>query len=146
MITTNGSTVVDAPVEVVFDFLADARNEPRWLPGASNVRLTSGEPIGEGSIFMGDYARAGTVTVRLARHDRPHYISLAGDARNLSFVDEIELIATERGTSVVATMITEPKGVFRLFAPMMRKIIGQQFQANWDNLKTTLEGGSITPT
>jgi carbon monoxide dehydrogenase subunit G len=139
MITTNGSTLVNAPIEVVFDFLADARNEPRWLPGASNVRLTSGEPIRKGSTFVGDYPRAGAVTVRLARHDRPHHISLAGDARNLSFVDEIELTATERGTTLVATMITQPKGLFRLFAPMMRKIIDQQFQANWDNLKATLE-------
>lgn len=145
MIATNGSTLVNAPIEVVFDFLADARNEPRWLPGASNVRLTSDEPVREGSTFVGHYSRAGAVTVRLTRHDRPHHLSLAGDARNLSFIDAIELTATDRGTALTATMTTQPKGLFRLFAPMMRRVIGQQFQANWGNLKATLEA-EVTPT
>jgi carbon monoxide dehydrogenase subunit G len=144
MITTTGSTLVKAPIEVVFDYLADARNEPRWLPGASNVRLTSGEPIGEGSTFVGDYARAGEVTVRLTRHERPNRIVLAGEAGALSFTDEISLTATPDGTSLVATMATQPKGAFRIFAPVMRRVIGRQFQANWDSLKASLESKSAS--
>jgi carbon monoxide dehydrogenase subunit G len=141
MITTTASTVVDAPIEVVFDFLADARNEPRWLPGASNVRLTSGEPVEEGSTFIGHYARAGTVTVRLTRHDRPYRITVVGDARSLSFTDEIELTVSGAGTALVATMTTQPKRLFGLFTPIIRRVIGRQFQANWDSLKATLEAG-----
>ena len=140
MIITNGSTVVTAPIEVVFDYLADARNEPRWLPGASQVQLTSDEPIREGSTFVGNYARAGEVTVRVTRHERPHRLILTGNARNLSFTDDIELTATERGTALVATMTTQPKGMFRIFAPAMGRVIGKQFQSNWDRLKATLEG------
>jgi carbon monoxide dehydrogenase subunit G len=139
MITSNGSTVVNAPIEVVFDFLVDVRNEPRWLPGASNVRLISGEPIDKGSIFVGDYARAGAVTVRVTRRDRPHRITLAGDARTLSFTDDIELTPTADGTALAARMTTQPKGLFRMFAPVMQRVIGKQFQANWDSLKATLE-------
>jgi carbon monoxide dehydrogenase subunit G len=139
MIITEGSTIVNAPIEIVFDFLVDVRNEPRWLPGASNVRLISSEPIGEGSIFVGDYARAGAVTVRVTRRDRPHRITLAGDARTLSFTDDIELSPTTGGTALAAKMTTRPKGLFRLFASVMGRIIGKQFQANWDSLKATLE-------
>jgi carbon monoxide dehydrogenase subunit G len=139
MITTSGSTLISAPIEVVFDFLADARNEPRWLPGASQVRLTSAEPIQDGSTFVGEYARAGTVTVRIAVYDRPHRVTLAGAARILSFTDEIVLTATEGGTALVATMRTQPKGVLKAFAPVMGRVIGKQFQANWDSLKETLE-------
>lgn len=144
MIITNGSAVVNAPIEVVFDFLADPRNEPRWLPGASNVALISGEPIQQGSTFVGTYARAGAVTVRLTQRERPRRITLAGDARNLSFTDEIELSPTDNGTALQATMTTHPKGVFRVLAPIMGRVIGKQFQANWDSLKATLEN-EITP-
>jgi carbon monoxide dehydrogenase subunit G len=140
MIITNGATIVNAPLDVVFDYLVDVRNEPRWLPGASNVRLISGEPIAEGSIFVGDYARAGAVSVRVTRRDRPHHITLAGDARTLSFTDDIELTPTAGGTAVVARMTTQPKGLFRVLAPLMGRVIGKQFQANWDSLKATLEG------
>jgi carbon monoxide dehydrogenase subunit G len=139
MITNSGSTVLNAPIEAVFDFLADARNEPRWLPGASDVRLTSGKAIGVGSTFVGTYARAGTVTVRVTEYDRPHRVTLAGDARNLSFTDQIDLAETQDGTALTATMTTHPKGLLRVFAPAMARVIGKQFQANWDSLKATME-------
>ena len=139
MILTHGSAIVNCPIEVVFDFLADARNEPRWLPGASDVTLTSSEPVQDGSTFVGTYARAGTVTVRVVRHDRPNRITLAGEARNLSFTDEIELSATDGGTVLTATMRTHPKGLFRALAPVMGRVISKQFQANWNSLKATLE-------
>ena len=139
MITTQGSTSMSVPIDVVFDFLADARNETRWLPGAANVRLTSPEPLGLGSTFTGEYARAGTITIRLTRYERPNRLTLAGDGKTLRFTDAIELTPTGSGTALSATMTTTPKGLFRLFAPMMARVIGKQFQSNWDNLKATLE-------
>lgn len=39
------------PPEVVFDFVADERNEPRFNPQMATSSLDSGEPIGEGSRF-----------------------------------------------------------------------------------------------
>jgi carbon monoxide dehydrogenase subunit G len=143
MITTKGSAVIEVPIEVVFDFLADVRNEARWLPGASNIRLTSDEPIREGSTFVGTYARAGEVAVRVTQYERPSRLTLAGDARNLSFTDEITLRPAENGTALVALMTTQPKGLFRIFAPVMGRVIGKQFQANWDSLKATLEADHV---
>ena len=41
MIEARGSTDIARPIEEVFAYVADARNEPRWLPGAAEVRRRS---------------------------------------------------------------------------------------------------------
>lgn len=90
-------------------------------------------------MFEGEYAKAGTVTVRVLRHERPTRITLAGEAKTLTFTDDITLESTDDGTALSATMTTEPKGIFRLMAPVMDRVIGKQFQSNWDALKESLE-------
>jgi hypothetical protein len=58
----------------------------------------------------------------------------------MSFEDTITLTAVDAGTKLVAEMRTVPKGIFKLAAPMMSRVINKQFQANWDHLKIVLEG------
>jgi carbon monoxide dehydrogenase subunit G len=139
MLEARGETTINAPIELVFDFLADMRNEPKWLPGASGVRLTSDEPVGRGSVFEGNYARAGTVICIVSEHERPGRLTIHGEAKGMSFDDAITLVAADGGTRLTAVMRTEPKGLFKLMAPMMRRVIDKQFQNNWDLLKRTLD-------
>src|SRR5205085_3782584 len=94
--------------------LADARNEPRWLPGATDVTLTSSEPVGPGSTFSGKYARAGTVRLSITQFDRPHRLTLHSEAKGTSFDDVITLSEVEGATELIAVMRTRPKGLFRL--------------------------------
>jgi hypothetical protein len=58
----------------------------------------------------------------------------------MSFDDTITLTAVDAGTQLAAEMRTVPKGIFKLVAPMMSRVINKQFQANWDQLKMVLEG------
>ena len=139
MLEARGQTEINRPPEVVFDYLADLRNEPMWLPGASDVALTSDGEISSGSTFRGTYARAGTVTCRLTSYQRPRHLVIHGEGRGMTFDDEVTLTSSGLGTRLDAVMRTQPKGVFRLFAPMMGRIISNQFQSNWDALKSVLE-------
>jgi len=141
MLESRGATRIERPLDVIFDYLADMRHEPEWLPGASNVRQTSEGVIGQGTTFAGTYARAGTVTCELVAFDRPRALTIHGDARGMSFDDEILLREVDGGTELTATMRTTPKGLFKLVAPMMGRVIDRQFQGNWDRLKAKLETG-----
>jgi hypothetical protein len=53
--------------------------------------------------------------------------------------DAIELTPEGEGTRLEAEMTTEPRGLFKLMAPMMGRVIGKQFAANWAHLKRALE-------
>lgn len=141
MLESRGATQIARSAQLVFDYLADMRNEPRWLPGASDVKRTSEGVIGQGSTFAGTYARAGTVACELVVFDRPHALTIHGEAKGMSFDDEIVLREVDGRTELTATMRTTPKGLFKLVAPMMGRVIDRQFQSNWDRLKAELEAG-----
>ena len=51
MATIDGSIYIDRLPEVVFDVVADERNEPRYNPRIIAVSLLSDPPIGQGSRF-----------------------------------------------------------------------------------------------
>jgi ligand-binding SRPBCC domain-containing protein len=51
------SFLVHSPTDVVFAFIGDARNLPRWRPEYLSVELTTPEPIGPGSRFR-EHVRA----------------------------------------------------------------------------------------
>ena len=54
MTVIDGEIVIERPVEDVFDFVADERNEPRFNSRMSRVELVTVEPVGAGSRFLAE--------------------------------------------------------------------------------------------
>jgi hypothetical protein len=50
---------VGRPIEEVFDFLADLRNETAWNPRVVRIDTTSAGPMGAGTSFRGLYQGLG---------------------------------------------------------------------------------------
>lgn len=139
MIHTEAEVHIERPADAVFAFLADARNEPQWLPGATRVvKLTDG-PVGLGTRFEGDYARAGTVQVELVAFERPRRLTFRANSKMVRFDDAAELTPDGSGTRLRAVMDAQPQGVMRLMGPMMGRVMRKQFTANWLELKRALE-------
>jgi uncharacterized protein YndB with AHSA1/START domain len=139
MIEARAEIDIHAPVERVFDYVADARNEPQWLPGAKEVtKVTPGE-LARGTRFQGAYARAGRVDLEIVAFERPSRVTLRGRSRIVRFDDAIELAAVDGGTRLSARMTAEPQGLMRLMAPLMGRTMRSQFGANWTHLKRALE-------
>jgi uncharacterized protein YndB with AHSA1/START domain len=102
-------------VEDVFDYVADPRNEPRWLPGAKSVTMTSDGELRRGSTFVGEYARAGRVDLEIVEFVRPSRVTFRARSKIVRFDDAVELAPTEGGgTRLEARMLAEPLGRMRL--------------------------------
>jgi carbon monoxide dehydrogenase subunit G len=138
-IQARGETTILRPIEEVFDFLADPRNEPRWLPGASSVTKTSDGPVGAGSTFVGSYQRAGRVELELAAFKRPLHVTFRARSKIVRFDDAVDLEPLETGTRLVAHMTAQPQGVMRFLAPVIARTMRRQFASNWDHLRRALE-------
>ena len=141
MITGDGEARIGVAPEVVFDFVADARNEPHWLPGAVEVFKTSDGPIGLHTQFEGKYARAGTVSLELVEFEPPHRLTFRAHSKIVDFDDTVEFVADGDGTLLTARLAAKPRGVMRLFTPMMAKTMQRQFAANWTYLEEALKQG-----
>ena len=139
MIEARGSTDIARPIDEVFDYVVDARNEPKWLPGAKDVEKTTPGDVGLGTRFDGTYARAGKVTLELVEYEPPHRFTFRARAQVVHFDDAVELSERDGKTHVEARMLAEPQVVMR-FAPfLMAPTLKRSFAANWDRLRDALE-------
>jgi len=134
-----GEVRIEAPPERVHDFLADARNEPGWLPGAKQVRKTTDGPVGLHTRFEGEYARAGAVRIELVEFERPHKLTFRAESKIVHFDDAVELFPDGAGTLLKAKLSAEPQGMMRIVAPMMARTMRARFAGNWAYLKQALE-------
>jgi uncharacterized protein YndB with AHSA1/START domain len=139
VIEASAEIVIRAEAEKVFDYLADARNEPEWLPGAERVEKMTDGDVGLGTRYKGLYARAGQVDLELVEFERPRRLTFRARSRVVSFDDAVTL--EERGgeTTLRARMEAQPRGPMRVVAPMMARTMRKQFEENWAHLKTALE-------
>lgn len=139
MIVAHGEVFIQRPIVEVFDFVADARNEPTWLPGATQVEKTTEGSVGQGTRFQGEYARAGTVSLELVEFDRPNRVTFRARSRIVHFDDAVTLVSEGTGTRLRATMEASPQGVMKFMAPVMGRVMRKQFESNWNVLKDALE-------
>jgi carbon monoxide dehydrogenase subunit G len=138
-IEARGQTTITRPIEEVFDYLADARNEPRWLPGARSVAKTSEGPVGQGTTFIGQYSRAGRVDLELVEFQRPTRVTFRAHSSIVDFDDVVDLTSQDGVTRLEAHMTAQPRGAMRLVAPIMGRTMSRQFSGNWDHLRSALE-------
>ena len=69
-----GAIVIGGPVEAVFDFAADQRNEPRYNPRMIRADKVSDGPVGKGTVFRSAakfMGRAAEMRIELTGYDRP---------------------------------------------------------------------------
>jgi uncharacterized protein YndB with AHSA1/START domain len=141
VIEARGSTDIARPVREVFEYASDARNEPKWLPGASDVEKTTPGEVGLGTRFEGTYARAGTVQLELVEYEPPYRFTFRARSKIVSFDDAVELSERDGKTHLEARMLAEPQGAMKLLGFLMAPTLKKSFAANWDRLRRELERG-----
>ena len=134
MIEARAEELIRAPIEAVFEVLADATNEPHWLPGAEAVEKLSDGPLRAGTRFRGKYARAGTIELQIVEFERPTRVTFRGKSKMVQFDDEVHLTAEGDHTRLQAELRAEPQGLMRLFGGLMGKTMRTQFEQNWVHL------------
>jgi Polyketide cyclase / dehydrase and lipid transport len=84
MVRIDGEIVIGRPVDEVFDFVADERNEPSYNHQMTAVELVTEEPIGPGSRFQAELRMGGRpidLTVEFTRFERPRVLGSISYAR-----------------------------------------------------------------
>jgi len=138
MITVNLQTEIEAPIETVFDLLADHTKFPLWDPYMIECKLYTEGPIVKGSkgITIGKFRGKRIETeIYYDAYDRPTYVSggtTSGPvkARNMS-----EFSSFERGTLINWKMEVQFKGFMRFLEPFMKSSLINQRKETMDALK-----------
>jgi hypothetical protein len=144
-----GEIVIELSTEIVFDFVADERNEPRYNPHMVRAELISGEPIGEGTKFRAltkSMGRRLEVTIEFTRYERPTLLESATQMSSADIRGVLTFEPVAAGTRMRWSWEVEPHGLFKLMAPIVTRIGPRQEATIWANLKRYLEAsGTAAP-
>jgi carbon monoxide dehydrogenase subunit G len=140
MAKIEGQILIGRPVEEVFDFVADSRNEPLFNPAMSGVELLTPLPIGAGTRFRARMGRAGTqMLVELTEFDRPHRLGSRTTSSMMHTSGALTFAARGDGTVMSWDWQVHPKGWMRMLGPLIGPLGGRMERRIWARLKHQLE-------
>lgn len=138
-----GEITIRRPVEVVFDYVADQTNEPRYNPSMVRAEKVSAGPIGKGTTFRSAVRSAGRTAEMLIEctgYERPRLLASTTTMKqaNIEYTLTFEPVAA--GTRMRWSGQVRPKGAFRLLGPLITWMGVRQERRVWESLKEHLEG------
>jgi len=139
-----GEIVINKPIEEVFDFVADERNEPKYNPQMTLAEMVTPGPIGVGSKFhcVMTGARAADMTIECTEFDRPHRLGSTTQISNMEINGSLLFEPQGQSTKMKWLWNIEPRGFIRLLGPIVRRMGERQEWANWTGLKKVMEAQS----
>ena len=143
MSSIDGEVTIGRPVEVVFDFVADQTNEPRYNPDMVRAEKDTDGPIGKGTRFRSAARSGGRTTemvIEVTDYDRPHRIGSTTTMKELDVDYTLRFEPVPEGTRMSWSAELHPKGAFRLLGPWIPWVGRRQEQRTWASLKRHLEG------
>lgn len=137
-----GEIVIARPVEEVFDFVADERNEPLFNPRMVRAEKVSPGPIGPGTRFRAEIksmGRTAATTIETTGYERPRRLASTTRMSTMDIEGVLLFDPVDGGTRMRWLWDLRPRGVLRLMSPMIGRMGRRQEQATWAGLKRRLE-------
>lgn len=143
MVRIEGEIVIRRPVEDVFDFVADERNEPRFNPRMRRAEQISEGPIGVGSRFRAEMVSMGRtveMVIEFTGFERPRRLASSTHMSSMDIQYTLTFEPVPEGTRMRWSGDLEPRGTLKLLGPMVAGMGRRQEQRIWGGLKHLLEG------
>ena len=146
MSRVRGSLDIARPAEVVFDTVADQRNEPSYNPTMTQSTKVTDGPIGVGTRFEATVISRGTprpVTTEYTTFERPHRIDSRSVMDGATVHGHIRCDPTPANTRFSWEWEVRLTGPARLAGPLIGMIGRRQERTIWTGLKLYLEGPAM---
>jgi hypothetical protein len=139
MAVVRRTQIVNAPVERVFGAVIDGAEYARWNPTiGSSRRLDSGE-LGNGATFEWDLRGFGKVIQELQEFDRDKQVRIVPHTTRLEGGHRFRFTAQDGSTRIDHELEMNPKGVFRVFSPVMGVVGSRNLRDTADALAVYVE-------
>jgi deazaflavin-dependent oxidoreductase (nitroreductase family) len=139
-----GEITISAPIDLVFDTVADERNEPSYNPRIARAELATEGPLGPGTRFSVRPKGAGgtgEMTVEIVEYDRPRRLHNVIRSSSMLVDGTLSFEETAGGTRFSWDWQMTLLGPFRVLTPVLALVGPAWERRNWRSLKNHLEGG-----
>ncbi|HYN29162.1 MAG TPA: SRPBCC family protein [Dermatophilaceae bacterium] len=143
MSRVRGSLEIARPVEIVFDVVADQRNEPSYNPTMTESTKVTPGPVGAGTRFDATVMSRGTplrVTIEYTSFERPHRIDSSSVMGGATMQGHVQCDPTPAGTRFSWDWVVTVTGPARFAGPLIGLIGRRRERTIWTGLKLHLEG------
>jgi len=145
MITLDLSTLVDRPVQDIFDFLSNPLNLPRWQKMIASIeQITPGSPA-VGAKYRVSAAVLGRKIdgeMQITTFEPPHRVGFVNQSGPLRVNITVTLKPVGSGAKISLRAEGNPAGVFALAEGILAGKLKSEMEANLARLKAVLEAGA----
>lgn len=148
MTAIEGAVIIGRPVEVVFDYVADQRNEPQYNPRMVRAEKITEGPVGAGTVFhsaVASHGHTAEMRIEYTAYRRPTLLSSTTTMRQADFTAILTFEPVPAGTRMHWSERVRPKRGFKLAVPVVTWIGRRQEQAIWTSMKRHLEADGRRP-
>jgi Polyketide cyclase / dehydrase and lipid transport len=126
---------VNQPIALVFDQIADARNEAIWNSTLSDYALVGQGPIGKGSKFT--YKNRGNeFSSELSEYNKPQSLAFQVHGKPMDIHATVKFKAISPTTTTIAAEYNlMPKGTMKLLLPLFGPFMHKAFAKEFENFK-----------
>jgi uncharacterized protein YndB with AHSA1/START domain len=145
MASVEGEITIGRPVEVVFDYVADQTNEPRYNPSMVRAEKVSAGPIGKGTTFRSAVRwgrRTAEMLIECTDYERPRLLASTTTMKQAIIEYTLTFEPVAAGTRMRWSGQVRPKGAFRLLGPLITWMGVRQERRIWESLERHLEGSA----
>jgi carbon monoxide dehydrogenase subunit G len=142
MMNIEGEIVIGRPIDVVFDFVADERNEPTFNPRLLRAEQITEGPIGKGTRFKAatrSMGRTVDMVIEFTAYERPTRLVSTTSMSSADIRGTLTFEPDPAGTRMSWSWDVKPRGAVKLLAPLIARTGKHQEEAIWTNLKQHLE-------
>jgi hypothetical protein len=140
--TRQVAILISRPPDEVFAYVGDARNRPSWDESVDSEELTSPEPIGVGSTVRTRFRSMGKdyeYTWKIVEHEAPSRQTVDSTSGPFPTTLVWQLSSRDGATWVEFSVTGRPRGLLRLFQPMVARNAQRNLDRAFPRLKHVLE-------
>ena len=137
-----GEVTIEAPVEEVFDLVADERNEPRYNPRIVRAEKVSEGPVGRGARFVAKpkgMGGRGAMTLEILDYDRPHRLHNVVRSSYMQVDGTLTFDEVDGRTRLRWDWDMDLVGASRILSPVLALVGPRWERRNWVDLKRYVE-------
>lgn len=148
MTRIEGEIVIRRTVDVVFDYVADQRNEPQYNPQMVRAEKITAGPVGLGTRFRSTVASRGRTAEMLTvctGYVRPKLFATTTTMKQADISYSLAFERVPAGTRMRWSGRVRLKGAVRLLTPAITWLGRRQEQRIWAALRQHLESPPASP-
>jgi len=143
VIRIKGDIVIDRPLEDVFDYVADERNEPTYNAQMRLAEKISDGPIGVGTQYRAEVVSGGrpvSMVIEFTEYERPRRLASRTTMAAMDIAYTLTFEPVPEGTRMLWSGEIEPHGLLKLMGLLVAWMGRRQELRIWTGLKGLLEG------